>query len=63
MEIEKELRSMQVGERMKFDIWDVWKVPGGWLFSMGTGESYHGTFVSDVQLHFDHLSRTNTEQK
>lgn len=41
----KKLYKMKPGERIKFDIvWDVWRIPGGWLFAIG-GDGMICTFI------------------
>ena len=40
-----ELYTMKLGEKIKFDIWDVWRVPGGWLFALDTGADSLSQFV------------------
>lgn len=26
------INEMQVGEKIQYDIWTVWRVPGGWIY-------------------------------
>ena len=33
------LLTMKIGDRIKFDVWDIWRVPGGWIFGCDGGES------------------------
>lgn len=51
--MKQELYAMKLGEKIKFDIWDVWRVPGGWIFALDAGTSAITTFVpfnSEFQL-------------
>jgi len=37
---------MELGAKIKFDdYWDVWRVPGGWIFAMDTGDKIMSQFV------------------
>lgn len=42
---EHKLFKMNLGDRIKLDIWEVWRVPGGWIFANDSGPSTMCTFV------------------
>lgn len=42
---------MKLGERFKHDIFDIWRVPGGWIFGIDGGENgITTTFIPYIQF-------------
>ena len=42
----QELYKMKLGERIKYSIFDIWRVPGGWMFAIDGGDiGVTSTFV------------------
>jgi hypothetical protein len=46
----EELQQMEVGDRIRMDVWDVWRMPTGWVITIdGTDVSaMTSVFVPDV---------------
>jgi hypothetical protein len=44
----KQLHEMKVGDRIKMDVWDVWRVPTGWVMAIDGGVGMTSVFVPDV---------------
>lgn len=43
--MKEDLYTMKCGDRIKYSIWDVFKVPGGWIYSCDGGTSMFGVFI------------------
>jgi len=42
------LIEMKVGDYMRLNCWDVWRMPTGWVMAMERGEHMTSVFVPDV---------------
>ena len=44
-----QLTNMEVGDRIKLDMWDVWRMPTGWVMAIDKpGGAITSVFVPDV---------------
>jgi hypothetical protein len=55
--MKEELNKMEIGDRIKFDVWDVWRMPTGWVMAIdaGAGLGITSVFVPDV-LYVDNMT-------
>ena len=45
MNKEQELYNMKIGDKIGLDVFDVWRVPNGWIFGIDMGETATIQFV------------------
>jgi hypothetical protein len=47
--VHTQLNEMKIGEKIKLDIWDVWRMPTGWVMAIDGGVAFStSVFVPDV---------------
>lgn len=39
---------MKTGDRIKLDIWDIWRMPTGWVMAVDSGSNMTSVFVPDI---------------
>jgi hypothetical protein len=44
----EQLNNMKTGDRIKLDIWDIWRMPTGWVMAVDSGSNMTSVFVPDI---------------